>query len=583
MPGIDYSQRYRDYARFTPAISEMYVRYVNAANPKREPPIARDELDFFNPNSSLFYLPCGLYSAGQAAKSSGVIHRKDMVTGRDRGPTTVLGDSGGFQIQTGAIKFEGDKTRERMMRWMEANCDWSMILDFPTGGIQIGNIDRHLERLESDTGYLQAIRKLDNGQVEKLFNPDGTPLWETVQSPDYGNKDALDALITKNGGNINNENDRLYYACMLQTMINNDYFVKNRVPGATKFLNVVQGRTESESKIWYDNVKHYPFEGWSLASHHKENFAMSLGRIINMRDDGLLADRDWMHFLGVGKFQNGCVYTTIQREVRKQVNPNFTISYDVSSPFTLAAYGKVFLGYNLNKNSWSIQGEKLDGRNYLPTNLYEDEHGNMVVGHEMDGTGKGRIKYQLDAAGERIELPSKGPDSDKPFLDVLEQMFHERLDGIEGSRFVRTQIGEQLKMGDICVNVDPKFTSTWDVVTYAMLMNHNVQVHLEGVYESQDLYDKGDVDHVPSELLQIKKVIEEVFQSSDPHQVIEDNRKVLNYLSSDNAERGVLDLQTVNMPSIKAHMNTLKAKKLADEPHYKENKPTLKLVTDLFS
>lgn len=555
MPGIDYSKRYRDYARFTPAISEMYVRYVNAESPKREPPIPREELNFFNPNSSLFYLPSALYSAGQAAKSSGIAERKDMVTGRDRGPTTVLGDSGGFQIQTGAIKFEGDKTRERMMRWMEANCDWSMILDFPTGGIQIGNIDQHLARLESP---------LDPNLV------------------DSGNKQALDDLITKNGGNVNNPNDRLFYACMLQTLINNDYFVKHRVPGATKFLNVVQGRNATESKIWYENVKHYPFEGWSLASHHKENFEMSLGRIINMRDDNVLADRDWMHFLGVGKFQHGCVYTTIQRQVREQINPNFTISYDVSSPFTLAAYGKVFLGYNLNKDSWSIQGEKLDGRNYLPTNTYIDDEGVEQIGHEMLGTGKGRIKYLLDENGDKIPLPTKGKDADRPFLDVLEEMFHERLDGVDGSRFVRTQIGEQLKMGDICVNVDPKFTSTWDVVTYAMLMNHNVQVHLEGVYESQDLYDKGDPAAVPQQLLEIKSVVEEVFRSETPMDVIERNRKVLNYLASDNAERGVLDLQLFEVANQKDHVNILKAKKEAEAPHMAENKPALNVATELF-
>jgi hypothetical protein len=474
-----------------------------------------------------------------------------------------LGDSGGFQIQTGAIKFEGDKTRERMMRWMEANCDWSMILDFPTGGIQIGNIDQHLKRLES-------------------------PLDPEIV--DSGNKAALDALIIKNGGDVNDINDRLYYACMLQTLINNDYFVKHRVPGATKFLNVVQGRNATESKIWYENVKHYPFEGWSLASHHKENFEMSLGRIINMRDDGLLQDRDWMHFLGVGKFQHGCVYTTIQRKVREQINPNFTISYDVSSPFTLAAYGKVFLGYNLNKDSWSIQGEKLDGRNFLPTNTYmgkvneDDEHEVEMIGHEMLGTGKGRIKYLLDENGDKIPLPPKGKDADRPFLDVLEEMFHERLDGVDGSRFVRTQIGEQLKMGDICVNVDPKFTSTWDVVTYAMLMNHNVQVHLEGVYESQDLYDEGDPAKVPGQLLEIKAAVEEVFQSETPMDVIHKHRKVLNYLASDNAERGTLVLSEFDMPDIKGHNNLVKQKRNSDKEIVADAKPQPALVNDgLFS
>lgn len=567
MPGIDYSKRYRDYARFTPAISEMYVRYVNAEKPKREPPIPREELNFFNPNSSLFYLPCSLYSAGQAAKSTGIAERKDMVTGRDRGPTTVLGDSGGFQIQTGAIKFEGDKTRERMMRWMEANCDWSMILDFPTGGIQIGNIDQHLKRLES-------------------------PLDPEIV--DSGNKAALDALMIKNGADVNDIQKRLFYACMLQTMINNDYFVQHRAPGATKFLNVVQGRDRHESKNWYENVKHYPFEGWSLASHHKENFEMSLGRILDMRDDNLLADRDWMHFLGVGKFQHGCVYTTIQRLVREQVNPNFTISYDVSSPFTLAAYGKVFLGYNLNKSSWSIQGEKLDGRNFLPTNTYmgkineDDEHEVEMIGHEMLGTGKGRIKYLLDAQGNKIPLPTKGKDADRPFLDVLEEMFHERLDSVEGSRFVRSQIGEQLKMGDICVNVDPKFTSTWDVVTYAMLMNHNVQVHLEGVYESQDLYDKSDPSlpcydpeakhQVPDQLRELREVIKEAFQVENHYDFLNKNNSILTHLASDNASRGTLVQVDFDMPDIKTHNNVVKQKRDLDKSHSAEAKPALQVV-----
>lgn len=579
MPGIDYSKRYRDYARFTPAISEMYTRYVVSQNPKRYPPVTQAELDFLNPDTGLFFLPCSLYSAGQAAKGSGKNETKDMVTGRQKDITTILGDSGGFQIQTGAIKFEGDKTRNRMMKWLEDNCDWSMILDFPTGGIQIGNIDQHLKRLESD----QWLRDtLGNIVLDKAGNPTPNPL------PDWGNKAALDALIIKNGADVNDINVRLFYACMLQTIINNDYFVNNREPGATKFLNVVQGRNESESKIWYDNVKHYPFEGWSLASHHKENFKMSLERIINMRDDNLLADRDWMHFLGVGKFQNGCVYTTIQRQVREQINPNFTISYDVSSPFTLAAYGKVFLGYNLNKDSWSIQGEKLDGRHFLPTNTYmakvnpDDEHEIEMIGHEMLGTGKGRIKYLLDSNGERIPLPPRGKDADRPFLDVIEEMFHERLDGVPGSKFIRTEVGKKLKMGDICVNVDPKFTSTWDVVSYALLMNHNVQVHLEGVYESQDLYDKGDVEKVPSELLQIKDVIEETFRSETPYDVLDRNRKVLNYLASENASRGTQVLVDFEMPDIKGHTTKVKAKKMADAPHFAENKEKPKPVTDLF-
>ena len=103
MPGIDFSLRYSDYARFLPATSEMYTRYVVNQNPKRVPPIPQADLDFLDPDTSLFYLPCALYSAGQAAKSAGAAHRKDMITGRKNPNTTILGDSGGFQIQQGFL------------------------------------------------------------------------------------------------------------------------------------------------------------------------------------------------------------------------------------------------------------------------------------------------------------------------------------------------------------------------------------------------------------------------------------------------------------------------------------------------
>jgi hypothetical protein len=102
-----------------------------------------------------------------------------------------------------------------------------------------------------------------------------------------------------------------------------------------------------------------------------------------------------------------------------------------------------------------------------------------------------------------------------------------------------------------------KFTSSWDVVSYAMMMNHNVQVHLEAVFESQDLYDKGDPARVPKELLEMKQVIEEVFTCDDPHAVIEANKKILNGISGDVAERGVKQEQEFHMPHISNHTASL--------------------------
>lgn len=508
MPGIDFSKRYSDYARFLPATSEMYTRFVVNQKPKRPCPIPQSDLDFMNPNTSLWYLPCALYSAGQAAKSDGAAHRKDMITGRTNPDTTILGDSGGFQIQQGSIKFKGDTTRERMMRWLENNCEWSMILDFPTGGIDMGTIDPHYHRLLADGD---------------------TYVYEGV--PYTVDKFIEDVLKT----NLHDPQERGFGTCMFQTLINNDYFIKHRKPGATGFLNVVQGRTIDESNAWYEKVKHYgrnsdlgdrAFEGWSLAGPHKEKFNMTLTRLLGFRRDGLLEGKNWMHILGVGKLANGCAYTSMQRMIRKHDNPEFTISYDVSSPFTTAAYGNLFLGYTLDKNGWTIQSEKMDGRQYLEENRNQPGfRGDEQFLDELRILWNNKLKSE--ATDMKIAGIFKGEDTDRL---------------IQNSHFIETEVGKRLTMKDLCVNADPDLTSTWDVVTYALLMNHNVQVHLEGVFESQDLYDRGDVNRVPHDMLMLKEIIEQILDPKNDgiaDSLIEKHEKTLNCLAGDKATAGV--------------------------------------------
>ncbi|MNV27654.1 hypothetical protein D3C71_1188100 [compost metagenome] len=507
----------------------MYTRFVVNPNPKREGPILRSDLDFFNPDTTLWYLPCSLYSAGQAAKSEGAAKRKDMITGRTNSNTTVLGDSGGFQIQQGSIKFKGDVTRQRMMEWLEDNCDWSMILDFPTGGINMGTIDVHYDRLVAD------------GDTYEM-DVNGTPTKLTIT--DFAKVMNFD---------LGDLQQRGFATCMFQTLVNNVYFTDHRRPGMTNFLNVVQGRTIEESNSWYEQVKRFgktsefgdrAFEGWSLAGPHKEKFDMTLTRLLAFRRDGLLEGKNWMHILGVGKLANGCAYTTMQRAIRKYDNPDFTISYDVSSPFTTAAYGNLFLGYTLDKNSWTIQSEKMDGREYLA------EYQSLVNTNPIK---------RKNAHGKDEIVPYKG---DNEFLDELKLIWDDkfRKQSETFSTFVRTEIGQRLKMKDVCVNTDPDLTSTWDVVTYAYLMNHNVQVHLEGVFESQDLYDKGDVDRVPLDMLMMKEAIEEILDpaTKNPLELIEKHRDVLNCLAGDKVTAGVLMTGALDQLPIPDHNKQLK-------------------------
>ena len=505
----DYSTKYRDYAKFCPAVSEMFARFVSNKNPKRPSPVSQHDLDFLQPTSNIYYIPYALYSAGQAAKSQGASHRKDMITGRNRQHSVILGDSGGYQIQTNAIKFKGDETRERMMRWLENNCNWSMILDFPTGGINMGNVDQHTTRLKQEGHDLEAFC------AELGWAP--------------------------------NDIQKLGIAtCLKQTLINNDYFVANRAPGATNFLNVVQGRNNEESSVWYQAVKHYDFEGWSLAGPHKENFSMTMRRLIDMKYDGLLINKKWMHFLGVGKLANGCAYTTMQRCIREDKqygNSEFTMSYDVSSPFTTAAFGNLFLGYTLDKNAWTIQSDKLDGRDYLP--------GGKLAG--------------------------------RAFLEeIYEKWIDKGLEGQEHSMFVESNVGKHLRMDQVCVNEDPKFTSTWDVVTYALMMNHNLQTHLEAVFRAQELYDSNDVSRVPLDLMHLKNVIPEIWNAPSKeaaYTLIANNDSVLNCLAGDAAGGGVQDNTVMEFALTSQHNQQV----IKLHEHNKTKKTETFVVNDLFS
>lgn len=563
MPGIDFSKRYSDYARFLPAVSEMYTRFVVNPNPKRVSPIPQSDLDFFNPASNLWYLPCSLYSAGQAAKSDGAAKRKDMITRRDRAttPTTVLGDSGGFQIQQGSIKFKGDVTRERMMRWLETNCDWSMILDFPTGGINMGTIDQHTARLRADNDqYAMSI----DGKVKSV---------------------NLDEFAAELGFDMHDDDQRGFATCMFQTVVNNDYFIKHRAPGATKFLNVIQGRSIEESNKWYEQVKHYgrnadlgdrAFEGWSLAGPHKEKFNMTLTRLLGFRRDGLLEGKNWMHILGVGKLANGCAYTTMQRMIRKYDNPDFTISYDVSSPFTTAAFGNLFLGYTLDKTGWTIQSDKLDGRQFLGTlnDRYKRRFGKDFDGYEGENLFLDELKRLWDNIMK--------DDGSKVVEGIFAGDAARRTDN---SRFIETEIGKNLKMRDICVNVDKTLTSTWDVVTYAILMNHNVQVHLEGVFESQDLYDKGDVNRVPPDMLRLKELIEEILDPANDaraESIIARHERDLNCLAGDKVRSPTKVSTAVVQTGIKE--NSIEWTTLKETVKSINNdKPALSVIDDLWA
>ena len=469
----DLGKKHQDWAVYLPAISGFYVTQLQKmdANPSEwRCPEGFEKgtqgMNFLDPENSYYHYPWGLYSGGHAhldpVKSD---EREPMVQGRDRSKTMILGDSGGFQLATGVIKMDWSNAKDpndpartefcnKILTWLEHTADWSMTLDVPA---------------------FAAVGKLS----------ERTGLTEF--------QDTLDI-----------------------SLLNLDYFMRNRTPGATKFLNVLSGSNEENSKTWYDAVKHFStksfvqeaygnedrtLEGYAFAGINMKHMYSVLSRILDLREDGLLEGKDWIHFLGTGRLNWACHLTSIQRQLRKHDNPNVTLSYDAASPFVNTAYGQTYT---------------------------HNEFRAKRFGYFMD-----RAFDNKDMKGSTMPMP-----------------------------FAHSPIMSRLTVGDICVlghgdtNRNGKeCTTSWDTLSYALYMGHSVYNHITATQEANRLADmekyrtpthwknwkkvKGSSvsnetsPYVPGTILMFDSFAEEVLDpaNTNARQMLEDNKEFLKEIS----------------------------------------------------
>ena len=247
------------------------------------------------------------------------------------------------------------------------------------------------------------------------------------------------------------------------TKFNNNYFMQHRKGvknGGAKFLNVLQGDNHTSAESWYQEMKDfcdpakYPdthFDGWSMGGQNMCDVHLVLKRLVALRYDNLLQEgvHDWMHFLGTSKLEWAVLLTVIQRAVRKYVNPAFTISFDCASPFLATANGQVYF------------------ENVFP----QDEKWSYRMAPSADDK-----KYSTDTRpwGQGVVQDSIYP------------------------RWQDSPISSMLTMKDICIykpgdlnKIGKEGKTSWDSFSYALLMGHNVYMHLTAVQEANRRFDSG--------------------------------------------------------------------------------------------
>lgn len=444
---LSYENSFENCAIYLPAISFGYAKFAHNGTFSRPLPFTAQDLNFLAPKTALFHYPWALFSAGQAAKSIKENDPPTMVSERDRNRTIVVGDSGGFQVQGDTIKFRGPATVRRMMRWLEAQTDYSMVLDFPTGGIKSGQIAKHTARLRSE-----------------------------------GHGDLLDqaAQFNRQAADFN--------AALVQTSLNNQQFVVERTPGATKFLNVLQGRTDAESKAWYEHVKHYPFEGWAFAGGNRTDFSLLLQRLIDLRDDGILENMPWLHILGVSELDLACLYTVVQRAVRRHINPTLQISLDSASPYKTASVYEAYAGCILDKSGWSMVGVNMSKRS------------------------------ETGITASRIGSTEK-------FTDYLASCPIQSKGRRRRERRFDTVISHIIRVGDICV--DPSTKSSLDQVSNYLMQNHNVEAMVAAMRMAHAAFFDPTEIRIPAKAQIVRQIIDMVFTSDQPEKFIKECREAL--------------------------------------------------------
>jgi hypothetical protein len=463
----DLTATQNDYALFLPATSSFYGSFIGYqrhrypyVTPNRIPQNFVNDvesLNYLDPNNGLFYYKWCLYSAGHANLDLGKNDdRESLFRNRKRdGSSWVLGDSGGFQIGKGVWAGEwrdptGPEVAAKMAECIAKGIELVPQLD-AAGNVKLDKKGNPKTTKVDHVKLYQA--QLDAAQKKR----EQVLVWMDALM-DYGMVLDIPSWIARSPAGAAATNITSYELAVEATKYNNEYFIKNR-NGNCKFLNVLQGENHKQADDWYQKMKDFcdptkyekPFNGWAMGGQNMCDVHLVLKRLVALKFDGLLekGHQDWMHFLGTSKLEWALLLTDIQRAIRKYHNENFTISFDCASPFLATANGQIY-----------VQTEIEDRKKWLYRML-----------PSIDDK-----KYATDT---------------RLFKDAVVQDGHFK-------NFTNSPMIDGVKTNEICVyapgnlnRMGKENKTSWDSFTYAIMMGHNVWMHLSAVQEANQQYDAG--------------------------------------------------------------------------------------------
>ena len=387
----------------------------------------------------------------------------------------------------------------------------------------IRNRDRSSSWLLGDSGGFQIGKGVWEGDWKDPTCPRAKKKREQVLAwmdayMDYGMILDIPAWVARSPAGAKATGIDNYQDAVNATRINNDYFMKNR-SGACKFLNVLQGENHADADDWYEQMKDYcdpkkypetHFNGWSMGGQNMCDIHLVLKRLIALRFDGLLetGKHDFMHFLGTSKLEWATLLTDIQRAVRKYHNPNFTVTFDCASPFLATANGQIYC--------------------------------------ELETQDRKKWVYRMVPS---IDNKAFAQDT-TPFSDAFVR---------EGKHpsFMNSPVTTGLSAKDICIygqgdlnKIGKEGKTSWDSFSYAIMMGHNVWMHINAVQEANRQYDQGKIPNMlineTFDRIMFRDIVEAIFATDDRSVADAIIKEYSKYWMSIIGTRGATGKKTVN-------------------------------------
>lgn len=286
------------------------------------------------------------------------------------------------------------------------------------------------------------------------------------------------------------------------------YVERRRKAGmaGSKYLNVLQGDPVADEDWWYDGVKEFMFDGWSLAGGVGTDGGpyRIIRRLLLLRDEGRLSHgRNWVHLLKQTRLLWAPFLTALQRGLRRCLGDEaFTISFDSSTPYQIGGKHEKYVEAPLlttDPATWMFNYHK------FPTTY---GYANEAVAMSLSATSCSPTKCGLCSQG-KPHLPAAMTSPITNLLTIQDLLPRK-------GTFDKRRVGKL-------------FEET--------IFNHNVYTTVEAICRANEVVDKCQA---PPQLVDAIGKVGEILRTQDWMTKLDANRRLLEKALAFSATKHVL-------------------------------------------